>query len=64
MNGEERDLLAGITRRLEQNSILLHELSREQAVLRQAATQLRTGRAAGVVESQVTAAGVELHVRA
>ena len=62
MNGTERDLLAGITRLMDHNSIEQHQLAREQRVLRDAATQLRTGRSAAVVEAQLAEAGVTLRV--
>jgi hypothetical protein len=60
MNGNERDLLAGITRRLETISDQQHALARQRNILRDAATGLRTGRSAGVVEAQLSEAGVYL----
>lgn len=60
MNGDERDLLATITQILEQNSQDQHQLAREQRALRDAATQLRTGRSAAVVEAQLAEVGVSL----
>jgi hypothetical protein len=58
MTGDERDLLAGITRRMEHISDQQHALARERNVLREAATQLRTGRSAEWVRAHLREAGV------
>ena len=64
MDSRERDLLATITRRLETISNQQHELARQRNVLRDAATRLRTGMSAGVVEALLSESGSYISDRA
>lgn len=54
---EERTLLAYVTHQLELCERRLHADKRRQAILREAATELRTGRHAGIVMAKIRAAG-------
>ena len=56
---EERVLLAWVTARQEAEFRELHRLTRRQAILREAATQLRTGKDAGIVRAMLRADGVD-----
>lgn len=53
MNGSERDLLARVVTQIERGSEFQHVMARRLRVLREAATQLRTGQGAGVVLAQI-----------
>ncbi len=53
MNESERDLLARVVTQIERGSDFQHMMARRMRVLREAATQLRTGQGAGVVLAQI-----------
>jgi hypothetical protein len=55
MNAETRELLARITRTVEDLSETEHLLNRQRLILREAATRLRTGEAASVVAARLDA---------
>lgn len=56
----DHELLAFITRELEGISREMHDLARRKNVLQEAATRLRTGQSAAVVEAMLSVKGVTL----
>jgi len=53
VNQDAKDLLEQITDEMDRNSTTMHTLARRQQILKDAATRLRMGVAAGVIAAQL-----------
>lgn len=56
----DNELLAFITREIESISRDMHDLARRKNILQEAATRLRTGQNAAIVEAMLDVKGVQL----